>query len=77
MPNSQPDLVTTTLQLPHALWAAARTRAAEQRENLRTVVIRALERELARPVASRPVRTPQARRPAVPPRARRRMGVAR
>jgi hypothetical protein len=53
MPNSDPDLVTTTLQLPHALWVAARTRAAERREDLRSVVIRALERELRAGPAAR------------------------
>jgi len=62
MPNHDATLVTTTVQLPHALWTRARTRAAEQRENLRAVIVRALERELARPV--RPQREPRAKRAA-------------
>jgi hypothetical protein len=62
MPNHDASLVTTTVQLPHALWIRARTRAAEQRENLREIMTRALERELARP--AKPRREPRPQRAA-------------
>jgi hypothetical protein len=39
--------VKTTLELPEELWNAAKKRAVDERTNLRALIIRALERELA------------------------------
>jgi hypothetical protein len=41
--REQSSVVKTSLHLPEALWRAARIRAAEDRSDLRTVVIAALE----------------------------------
>jgi hypothetical protein len=55
------DTVKTTVELPGELWRAAKIRAMDERADLRTVLIRALESYLERtesgPVASRPTET--------------------
>lgn len=40
-------MVKTTIALPEALWRAAKIRAMDDRTDLRTVLIRALERHLS------------------------------
>ena len=40
------DTVKTTVELPGELWRAAKIRAMDERADLRTVLIRALERYL-------------------------------
>lgn len=40
-------MVKTTLQLPEALWRAAKIRAMDEHTDLRTLLIRGLERVLA------------------------------
>lgn len=39
-------MVRTTLELPEALWRAAKMKAVEDRSDLRTVIMAALERYL-------------------------------
>jgi hypothetical protein len=40
------DVIKTTVELPSALWRAAKIRAMDERTDLRTVLIRALEQFL-------------------------------
>jgi hypothetical protein len=40
------DLIKTTVELPSELWRAAKIRAMDERTDLRTVLIRALEQFL-------------------------------
>lgn len=42
-------MVKTTIALPEPLWRAAKIRAMDDRTDLRTVLIRALERHLGEP----------------------------
>ena len=46
------DDVKTSLKLPPALWRAAKVRAADERTNMRAIIIRALTAYLATPVRS-------------------------
>ena len=48
------DTVKTTVELPGELWRAAKIRAMDERADLRTVLIRALEQYLGHS-ASQPV----------------------
>jgi hypothetical protein len=53
------DTVKTTVELPGELWRAAKIRAMDERADLRTVLIRALEDYLRDDVPEPPVsRTP-------------------
>lgn len=45
--KDHPHMVKTTIALPEALWRAAKIRAMDDRTDLRTVLIRALERHLS------------------------------
>lgn len=44
--KGEPVMVRTTLELPEALWKAAKHRATEDRTDLRTVMMTALTRYL-------------------------------
>jgi hypothetical protein len=48
------DTVKTTVELPGELWRAAKIRAMDERTDLRTVLIRALERYLRGSEPERP-----------------------
>jgi hypothetical protein len=48
------DTVKTTVELPGELWRAAKIRAMDERADLRTVLIRALERYLSGSDSERP-----------------------
>lgn len=53
-----PDaFVKTTVELPSHLWRAAKIRAMDERTDLRTVLIRALERFLDAPEARQTTRS--------------------
>lgn len=47
------DTVKTTVELPGELWRAAKIRAMDERTDLRTVLIRALEQYLGQSPAAR------------------------
>jgi hypothetical protein len=49
------DTVKTTVELPGELWRAAKIRAMDERSDLRTVLIRALETYLGHDSATQPV----------------------
>jgi hypothetical protein len=49
------DTVKTTVELPGDLWRAAKIRAMDERADLRTVLIRALEQYLGHSQATQPV----------------------
>jgi len=51
------DTVKTTVELPGELWRAAKIRAMDERADLRTVLIRALEDYLRGTEPEPPVRT--------------------
>jgi len=51
------DTVKTTVELPGELWRAAKIRAMDERADLRTVLIRALEDYLRVNHPERPVRS--------------------
>jgi hypothetical protein len=51
------DTVKTTVELPGELWRAAKIRAMDERSDLRSVLIRALEEYLGRGAAQPPART--------------------
>ena len=51
------DTVKTTVELPGELWRAAKIRAMDERADLRTVLIRALEDYLRDGEPERPTRT--------------------
>jgi hypothetical protein len=52
--RSESEVVKTTVELPADLWRAAKIRAMDERVDLRTILIRALEGFLSRqPAASR------------------------
>ena len=51
------DTVKTTVELPGELWRAAKIRAMDERADLRTVLIRALEDYLRDSEPQRPART--------------------
>jgi hypothetical protein len=55
------DTVKTTVELPGELWRAAKIRAMDERADLRTVLIRALEDYLRDEAPERP--TPSATSP--------------
>ena len=55
--RSDSDTVKTTVELPGDLWRAAKIRAMDERSDLRTVLIRALEQYLGQGSASRVPRT--------------------
>ena len=46
------DTVKTTVELPGELWRAAKIRAMDERSDLRTVLIRALEQYLGNQVGA-------------------------
>jgi hypothetical protein len=48
------DTVKTTVELPGDLWRAAKIRAMDERSDLRTVLIRALEQYLTQNSAQMP-----------------------
>lgn len=48
--RTESDVVKTTVELPAQLWRAAKIRAMDERVDLRTILIRALEALLDRPV---------------------------
>jgi hypothetical protein len=50
------DTVKTTVELPGELWRAAKIRAMDERADLRTVLIRALEQYLRGSEPERPAR---------------------
>jgi hypothetical protein len=52
--RSDSDTVKTTVELPGELWRAAKIRAMDERADLRTVLIRALEDYLREDTADRP-----------------------
>jgi hypothetical protein len=52
------DTVKTTVELPGELWRAAKIRAMDERADLRTVLIRALEDYLRDGEPERPTRSP-------------------
>jgi len=52
------DTVKTTVELPGELWRAAKIRALDERADLRTVLIRALEDYLRDSGPERPTRSP-------------------
>jgi hypothetical protein len=52
------DTVKTTVELPGELWRAAKIRAMDERADLRTVLIRALEEYLRDGEPERPIRSP-------------------
>ena len=41
-PRAKGDVVKTTVDMPEAVWRQVRIRAAEERTDLRTIVLRAL-----------------------------------
>jgi len=49
------DTVKTTVELPGNLWRAAKIRAMDERTDLRSVLIRALEHYLGQDQAATPV----------------------
>ncbi len=49
------DTVKTTVELPGDLWRAAKIRAMDERADLRTVLIRALEQYLGQSSSNQPV----------------------
>jgi hypothetical protein len=49
------DTVKTTVELPGDLWRAAKIRAMDERADLRTVLIRALEQYLGQAGSHQPV----------------------
>jgi hypothetical protein len=51
------DTVKTTVELPGELWRAAKIRAMDERADLRTVLIRALEDYLRDGEPAQPVRS--------------------
>jgi len=51
------DTVKTTVELPGELWRAAKIRAMDERADLRTVLIRALEDYLRADQPERPARS--------------------
>jgi hypothetical protein len=51
--RSGTDAVKTTVELPADLWRAAKIRAMDERVDLRTILIRALEGFLGRQASSR------------------------
>jgi hypothetical protein len=51
------DTVKTTVELPGELWRAAKIRAMDERADLRTVLIRALENYLRDDEPGRPARS--------------------
>ncbi len=51
------DTVKTTVELPGELWRAAKIRAMDERADLRTVLIRALEEYLRDSEPERPTRS--------------------
>ena len=51
------DTVKTTVELPGELWRAAKIRAMDERADLRTVLIRALENYLRDDEPARPARS--------------------
>ena len=51
------DTVKTTVELPGELWRAAKIRAMDERADLRTVLIRALEEYLRGGEPERPTRS--------------------
>jgi hypothetical protein len=51
--RSETDAVKTTVELPADLWRAAKIRAMDERVDLRTILIRALEGFLGRQASSR------------------------
>jgi hypothetical protein len=51
------DTVKTTVELPGDLWRAAKIRAMDERSDLRTVLIRALEQYLSQGGAAQVPRT--------------------
>ena len=55
------DTVKTTVELPGELWRAAKIRAMDERADLRTVLIRALEDYLRDSEPERPARTTSAK----------------
>jgi hypothetical protein len=55
--RSDSDTVKTTVELPGELWRAAKIRAMDERADLRTVLIRALEDYLREEQPERPAQT--------------------
>jgi hypothetical protein len=55
--RSDSDTVKTTVELPGELWRAAKIRAMDERADLRTVLIRALEDYLRDSEPERPTRS--------------------
>jgi len=55
--RSNSDTVKTTVELPGELWRAAKIRAMDERADLRTVLIRALEDYLRDSEPERPARS--------------------
>ena len=51
------DTVKTTVELPGDLWRAAKIRAMDDRADLRTILVRALELYLGEDRPKRPART--------------------
>jgi len=51
-PPKVDDDIKTSLKLPPALWRGAKIRAADERTNLRAIIIRALTAYLATPARS-------------------------
>lgn len=59
-PLADPPAVKTTVELPADIWRAAKIRAMDERSDLRTVLIRALETYLK--IERQPGDTPRTRR---------------
>jgi hypothetical protein len=57
--RSDSDTVKTTVELPGELWRAAKIRAMDERADLRTVLIRALEDYLKEHQQEGPARSSQ------------------
>jgi hypothetical protein len=55
--RSDSDTVKTTVELPGDLWRAAKIRAMDDRADLRTVLVRALEQYLGDDKPKRPARS--------------------
>ncbi len=55
--RSDSDTVKTTVELPGELWRAAKIRAMDERADLRTVLIRALQEYLGHPAQDAVPRT--------------------
>jgi len=55
--RSDSDTVKTTVELPGDLWRAAKIRAMDERSDLRTVLIRALEQYLGQSSTTQVPRT--------------------